>query len=313
MSWYSIVETFIDIDYARWLIWLLTPIIITFLLPLTLLLFLYLSALFLHIYRHRYRLSTVKQAVERGDYWHGARQMLAIFWDAHGWIYHSYEVKGIQNIPDTGPALIVYYHGALPLDYYYLMAKCLLQKRRLIEAVGDKFLFSIPGWKLMMEVLHVFPGTIQTCTNVLKNGNLLSIAPGGVREAQFGDNSYKLIWGKRIGFAKVAIAAEAPIIPVFTVNIRESFRSFPVGRRWLKKIYDRTRLPLVPIYGGFPVKMTTIIGKPIEYEPNRTPEELARLTAESIEKMIKENQRLPGSILMAILDRFRFKRTQLVK
>lgn len=302
---FSGISAFVDIDYARWLIWLLGPVIITFLLPLTLLLLLYLSALFLHIYRHRYRLSSIKEAVNRGDYWHGARQMLAIFWDAHGWIYHGYEVKGIHNIPDEGPALIVYYHGALPLDYYYLLARCILQKKRLIEAVGDKFLFSIPGWKLMMEVLHVFPGTLQTCTAVLERGSLLSIAPGGVREAQFGDNQYKLIWGNRIGFAKVAIAAKAPIIPVFTVNLRESFRSVSFGRRWFKKFYDKTRLPVVPIYGGFPVKLTTIVGKPIPYDPNRTPEELAKLTAETIEQMIREHQRIPGNLFLAIFDRFR--------
>jgi hypothetical protein len=55
----------------------------------------------------------------------------------------------------------------------------------------------------MMEVFHVFPGTVAGCVDVLNRGDLLSIAPGGVREAQFGDNRYQLIWGNRIGFAKV--------------------------------------------------------------------------------------------------------------
>lgn len=30
---------------------------------------------------------------------------------------------------------------------------------------------------------------------------------GGVREALFGDENYKLMWGKRTGFAKVALQA----------------------------------------------------------------------------------------------------------
>lgn len=298
--------SFLSLDHSQNAIWwILWPVLITFLLPLTLLVLIYLSAIFCHIYYHRYRLCTIKEAVHKGDYWHGARQIIAMFWDAHGWIYHGYEVRGLHNIPDEGPALIVYYHGALPLDYYYLLAKCILHKKRLIEAVGDKFLFSIPGWKLMMEVFHVFPGTLQTCTDVLQRGSLLSIAPGGVREAQFGDNRYKLIWGNRIGFAKVAIAAKAPIIPVFTVNLREAFRSVSFGQRWFKKFYNKTRLPIVPIYGGFPVKLTTIVGKPIEYDPNRTPEELAKLTAETIEQMITDNQRIPGNLFLGIVDRFR--------
>lgn len=126
-----------------------------------------------------------------------------------------------------------------------------------------------------MEVFHVFPGTIATCVEVLKKGDLLSIAPGGVREAQFGDNTYQLMWGNRIGYAKVAQEAKVPIIPVFTVNLRESFRSLGLGQWLFQKIYDTTRLPLVPIYGGFPVKMVTIVGKPIPYDPNLTAQELA--------------------------------------
>jgi len=224
-------------------------------------------------------------------------------WDAHGWIWHGYQVEGLENIPDDGPALIVYYHGAIPLDYYYLLAKCILYKQRLIQAVGDRFLFSIPGWKLMMEVFHVFPGTIPTCVEVLRKGDLLSIAPGGVREAQFGDNRYQLIWGSRIGFAKVALEAKVPIIPVFTVNLREAFRSLGLGQSFFRTIYDRTRLPLVPIYGGFPVKLKTIVGKPILYDPSLTPQELADKTAQVIEEMISANQRVPGSIFKALLDR----------
>lgn len=57
----------------------------------------------------------------------------------------GYEVVGLENIPDTGPALIVYYHGAIPIDFYYILAKCILVKDRLIRCVGDRFLFKMPG------------------------------------------------------------------------------------------------------------------------------------------------------------------------
>lgn len=135
------------------------------------------------------------------------------------------------------------------------------------------------GWKLMMEVLKVFPGTVQTCVKVLESGELLSIAPGGVREAQFGDERYRLMWEKRLGFAKVAVQAKVPIIPVFTQNLREAFRSVRIGQSWFRLIYERYKLPIVPIYGGFPVKLRTIVGKPIPYDESRTPEEVARIVS----------------------------------
>ena len=66
-----------------------------------------------------------------------------------------------------------------------------------------------------------------------------------------------------------------PVIPMFTQNIRESFRVVGFGRQFWLKIYQWTRLPIVPIYGGFPVKLKTHIGKPIPYDPALSPEELS--------------------------------------
>lgn len=105
------------------------------------------SALIIFIYRHRHRLdlTAIRNALEQRNYWDGALHAIAVMWEAHGYIWHGYEVEGLENIPDTGPALIVYYHGAIPIDCYYLNAKCLLTKKRLIRAVGDHFLFRIPG------------------------------------------------------------------------------------------------------------------------------------------------------------------------
>ncbi len=116
-------------------------------LPLLILLLLYTSALIIFIYRHRQRLdlAKIKDAIERKHYWDGALYAVAVMWEAHGSLWYGYEVEGFDNIPNEGPALIVYYHGAIPLDYYYLSAKCLLYKKRLIRAVGDHFLFRIPG------------------------------------------------------------------------------------------------------------------------------------------------------------------------
>lgn len=41
-----------------------------------------------------------------------------------------------------------------------------------------------------MEAFKVIPGTVQSCANILKEGHVLAIAPGGVYEAQFGNSNY---------------------------------------------------------------------------------------------------------------------------
>lgn len=65
-----------------------------------------------------------------------------------------------------------------------------------------------------------------------------------------------------------------PVIPIFTENVREAFRTVSFGKRMWLKLYTLTRLPIVPIYGGFPVKLRTHVGKPIPYNDSLTPEQL---------------------------------------
>lgn len=95
-----------------------------------------------------------------------------------------------------------------------------------------------------------------------------------------------------------------PIIPMFTENLREGFRSVGFMRGLFIRIYNATRVPVRPIYGGFPVKFRTHLGAPIPYDPDVTAEQLQRKVALAIEQLILQHQRLPGSILLALLDRF---------
>ena len=57
----------------------------------------------------------------------------------------GYDIVGLENIPREGAAVLIYYHGTIPLDFYYIMAKVLLFKNRVMQLVGDRFLFGIPG------------------------------------------------------------------------------------------------------------------------------------------------------------------------
>lgn len=290
----------IDIYYSNWLSWLFTPLIAVSLLPGIIIIMLYITFSLLYIYKlHRYRLL---DAYDK-DIWDAGRKVVSAIWDALGWIWHGYEIIGIENIPPGG-ALLVYYHGAVPIDFYYICSHILLYEGRLINPVGDRFLFKIPGWSSLLEAFGVIPGTVQSCAALLRKGNLLAIAPGGVYEAQLGDHNYELLWRQRLGFAKVAIEAKVPIIPIFTRNIREAFRSFNVCQSFWHWLYQKTHLPLVPIYGGFPVKLTTFIGSAIPYDESHTPESLAKLVTQNMKEMINTHQSKPGNIFGAIAERF---------
>ena len=63
-----------------------------------------------------------------------------------------------------------------------------------------------------------------------------------------------------------------------------------------KSIFETTRLPVVPIYGLFPVKLKTHIGRPIYPSPGTTPEQLANITKQAMEDLIAEHQTLPSTL-----------------
>lgn len=78
---------YIDVDFTLWLSWCLAPLLITFLLPLIIVLLLYVTALILYIYKLHW--DNLKTTFGRGDRWESARKTAGAVWDAHGWIWHG--------------------------------------------------------------------------------------------------------------------------------------------------------------------------------------------------------------------------------
>ncbi|XP_039207366.1 transmembrane protein 68-like [Crotalus tigris] len=221
----------------------------------------------------------------------------------------GYELHGVENLPD-GPGLIIYYHAALPIDYIFFLARIYSLKNKLCcYTVVDHFVFKLPGLKMLGTNLKMITGSKEECLHALKNGDWVAISPGGTREAIFSDETYKILWGKRTGFAKVALEARVPIIPMFTENSREGYRI--LGRiKPLKVLYEYVRWPLVILYGGFPVKWRTHIGQPIPYDPNITVEDLVEKVQNTLQTLIEKYQKQPGSIRRGLLARFHNKKNE---
>lgn len=93
------------------------------------------------------------------------------------------------------------------------------------KSIHANFIFSstCSGFKLLLEVFSVIHGPQEECVRALKNGHMLGISPGGVREALFSDETYPLLWGKRKGFAQVAIDSQ---VVCFCFSIHSCYQSF---------------------------------------------------------------------------------------
>ncbi|XP_048364503.1 transmembrane protein 68-like [Sphaerodactylus townsendi] len=257
----------------------------------------YFNFSFYAIYKKLYNLP---EDVSRKE-WDRPRYLLASIMTFLGKVLHGYELCGTENLPE-GPGLVIYYHGGMPIDYAFFFYKFYIIKRRFCATVIDHSLENLPCSELFQRVCGVCK-TREECVEMLKKGHIVSIAPGGLREQNYGDNTYKIIWKNRKGFARVAIDAKVPIIPMFTQNIREGYIVY--GNIWpMRWLYEKVRYIFFPTYGPIPVKLRTHIGEPIPYDPNITVEELVEKTKMAMEALRDKHQKIPGSIARALWERF---------
>ncbi len=213
-----------------------------------------------------------------------------------GELYNSYKVQGLENIPKEGGALLVLYHGLVPLDFWYLGLKIYLETGREPCALADRWVMNTPGLSWLAKSVGVVEADPKLALKLLKKGVLVGVSPGGVREAISGaDNNYKLLWGERKGFAKIALEAGVPIIPGFTENVEGLYKAPLAGHPFFQNLYNKTRLPLVPIVGlgplPFPVALTTWLGPPLKPKKDDTADTLAQRTREAIQSLIAQHQK----------------------
>jgi len=223
-------------------------------------------------------------------------------WSNYTKFYHDQTFIGLEHIPKNSAALLIWYHGPIPVDYFGLVAKIYQRDGRLVNTIVDRCLQMLPGFENVQKYLKASASGKGYCVDLLENGELLAVAPGGSREALF-DESYSTSWGDRTGFAKVALLTGVPIIPIFTENIREAYSTMRTGRLVWKYIFDKTKLPMIPIYGGFPVKLTTHVGEPIRAHKDETATQLKVRVQAAIENMIATHQRPQQKIIDAVLER----------
>ena len=72
------------------------------------------------------------------------------------------------------------------------------------------------------------------------------------------------------------IHSGVPIIPIFTENIREAYTTMRTGETIWRFIYETIKVPVIPVYGGLPVKLVTHVGTPILLNKKETAEQLAK-------------------------------------
>jgi 1-acyl-sn-glycerol-3-phosphate acyltransferase len=162
------------------------------------------------------------------------------------------QARGLENIPESGPALIVANHsGVLPLDAIMLQAAVFAEHPggRNLRLLGADLVYSVPFLSgLARRSGHTRAGPAEAL-RLLEAGELVGTFPEGFKGIgkPFSER-YRLQRFGRGGFARTALQAGAPIIPCAIVGAEEIYPM--IGNS--EVLARALRLPYFPVTPLFP-------------------------------------------------------------
>lgn len=128
-------------------------------------------------------------------------------------MYHRYEIKGVNHIPEKGGALILINHSLATYDLVFLWESIYQKTGRYCRTLVDRFFYRLPILKFFEGPLGVKNASRQVAVDLLKKGELLIVSPGGMTEwACPTSKKSDVNWNGRLGFARLAIEAQVPVL-----------------------------------------------------------------------------------------------------
>jgi 1-acyl-sn-glycerol-3-phosphate acyltransferase len=129
----------------------------------------------------------------------------------------------VENVPMQGPFVLVGNHQLLGMqDLPSLVRELEVQCGLRVRGMADHFHFQVPLWRDLLVRMGAAPGTRENCSALLAAGEAVLVFPGGAREVyKRRGQRYELLWGKRTGFARMAIEAGCPIVPFGAVGAED--------------------------------------------------------------------------------------------
>lgn len=132
----------------------------------------------------------------------------------------------VERVPASGPFVLVGNHQLLGMQDLPTLVREIERCRGVrVRGMADHFHFAVPGWRDLLIRMGAVPGTRGNCAALLAAGEAVLVLPGGAREVyKRRGQEYELLWGRRTGFARMAIAAGCPIIPFGAVGAEDRFK-----------------------------------------------------------------------------------------
>ena len=229
------------------------------------------------------------------------------------------EMFGLENVPATGPALVVANHsGTLPIDGVMLQVGLHDHHpaHRNLRLLGADLVYQIP----VLAHLARKSGHTLACqadaARLLAKDQLVGVFPEGFKGVgkPFGER-YKLQRFGRGGFVATALRSQVPIIPCAIVGAEEIYPKI-ADLRPLARLFGFPYFPVTPTWPLFgvlglvplPSKWMIAFGEPIrtdEYDPAQADDhmtvfDLTDQVRETIQNMLYDVLRRRGPAFLRV-------------
>ena len=134
------------------------------------------------------------------------------------------DLTGIQNVTPATPSLFVVNHTLYGLEIGTLINQLYQEKGVFLRGLADHIHFGFPQ-HAAMRFMGAVDGTRPNVDTLMEGKQHVMVYPGGQREVLKHSSipKYTLLWGERLGFAKMAIKHGYPILPVAVVGPEDMF------------------------------------------------------------------------------------------
>ena len=182
--------------------------------------------------------------------------------------YFSPEVRGIENLPASGPVLVVGNHSCLFYMPDTWMVALAITDRRGVDAPAYALVYDlllgIPVVGSALRRLGGVPANGREAERVLAQGAAVLVYPGGDLEAcRPWTERNRIVFCGHSGFIRLALRAGVPVVPVVSYGSHNAVVILSRGERLARVLgLNRLRIKVFPIVLG-PFGVSSILTPPL--------------------------------------------------